>query len=448
MLESQAGMLENFFQHMGSEIDLDRIWQACRALRAPYVVSQRRPPFPIWARRKFTEDGRQAWELVRQEMATIDPTKGMCIYVHIPFCAQKCSFCDCYSFRLRSNHAVQAEAYRLALEKEIRLWGKSGGLRKRLVSTVHFGGGTPLYIGPQGFKSITNTISDTYQISPVTEWALETTSSALDEAGLDLLGGLGFTRIHLGVQSLDDPLRQLLKRSEKAQKVLEKIEQTIQMGAVVSVDLIYGIPRQTPESVLQDIRLLANSGVDGFSMYPLQISSRNQGILKEYGSQGKSLLNEFLTLQAIEQELDRLGYRKTLFNHYARLKDTNLYFTFPERGEDCLALGTIADGVMGSYHYRHPEYGTYLKEAQETFPGLQGGLRRTKGEENVQPLEVMILSGKLKKEIFDQKIGVHRSAVLFQEWQETGLISSSDGHDFGLTASGSWFAGEMMKKLE
>ena len=447
MLESESGMLEKFFQHVESEIDLERIWQAWRALRAPYGVSRRRPPFPIWARRKFTEDGRQAWQLVRQEMATIDPAKGMCLYVHIPFCAQKCSFCDCYSFRLRSNHARQAEAYRAALEKEIHVWGNFGGLRKRPVSTVHFGGGTPLYIGLQVFKSITNAISSVYQISPATEWALETTSSALDEEGLDLLGELGFKRIHVGVQSLDDPLRQLLKRSEKAQKVLEKIEHTIQMGAVVSVDLIYGIPRQTPESVLQDIHHLANCGVDGFSMYPLQISSRNQGILKEYGSQGKSLINEFFMLQAIEQELYHLGYRKTLFNHYARLKDTNLYFTFPERGEDCLALGTIADGVMGGYHYRHPEYGAYLKEVGEDFPGLQGGLRRTGCEENVQPLEVMILSGKLKKEIFDRKIGAHRTAALFQEWLETGLISS-DGLDFTLTASGSWFAGEMMKRLE
>jgi coproporphyrinogen III oxidase-like Fe-S oxidoreductase len=448
MLESERGMLEKFFQHVDSEIDLERIWQAWCTLRAPYMVSRRQPPFPIWARRKFTEDGRQAWEQVRQEMATIDPMKGMCVYVHIPFCAQKCSFCDCYSFRLKTNHAGQAEAYRAALEKEIRLWGNFGGLRNRRLSTVHFGGGTPLFIGPQVFKSITNAISNVYQISPATEWALETTSSALDEERLDLLCELGFTRIHVGVQSLDDPLRQLLKRSEKAQKVLEKIEQTIQKGVVVSVDLIYGIPRQTPKSVLQDIHLLANRGVDGFSMYPLQISSRNRGILQEYGSQGKSLLNEFLMLQAIEQELYRLGYRKTLFNHYARLKDTNLYFTFPERGEDCLALGTIADGVMGSYHFRHPEYGAYLKEVEEKFPGLQGGLRRTRREENVQPLEVMILSGKLKKEIFDQKIGVHCSTVLFQEWLETGLISSADGHEFGLTASGSWFAGEMMKKLE
>jgi coproporphyrinogen III oxidase-like Fe-S oxidoreductase len=447
MPESERGVLDGFFKNTDPEVDIEAIWQAWQVLGAPYEVGQRRPPLPVWARRRLTEDGPQAWEAVQKEAAASDPRRGLCIYVHIPFCAEKCSFCDCYSFRLKSNYVQQVEAYRAVLEKEIHLWTKVGRLSEHAVSTVHFGGGTPLFIGTQAFQHIVSAIEDTYQTSANTEWALETTSSALDEAGLGLLETLGFNRVHVGVQSLDDPLRRLLERSEAAQEVLEKIQRTIRRGCVVSVDLIYGIPQQTPESVLRDIRLLSDSGVDGFSIYPLQISSRNRAILKAYGSQGKSLLSEFFMLQAAEQALFRLGYRKTLFNHYARQKDTNLYFTFPERGEDCLALGTIADGVVGCYHYRHPEYLAYLNGMEEDFPGLQGGLRRTQSEETVQPLEVMILAGKLRQDLFEQKIGLQRSAALFKSWLQAGLIQPVEGSEFRLTASGSWFAGEMMRAL-
>lgn len=447
MPEAGRQVFPQLFEPVDSGIDLEAIWRSYQALRPPYEVTRRRPPMPVWARRSFSEDGAQAWEAVQREAAQADPQRGMCVYVHIPFCAEKCSFCDCYSFRLRSNHAQQASVYREALEKEVRLWSRTGKLSELPVSTVHFGGGTPLFIGEQAFSQIVGVISSALNVRPATEWALETTSSALEEAGLDLLEGLGFRRIHVGVQSLEDPLRRLLKRSEPAQVVLEKIKRTVKRGGIVSVDLIYGLPHQSPRSLLDDVRTLAANGVDGFSLYPLQISSRNQAILKEYGSQGKNLLYEYGMLQAAEQVLLALGYRKTLFNHYAREKDTNLYFTFPERDEDCLALGTIADGVCGSYHYRHPEYRAYLNGVSEDFPGLQGGLRCTPFEEQVKPLEVMILAGKLRREVFDQKLGLKRAESLFQEWLDAALIDPGEEGEYRLTASGSWFTGEMIGEL-
>ena len=447
MLEAGRQALAQFFELVETGIDLEAIWRSYQALRSPYDVTRRRPPLPVWARRSFSENGMQAWEAVQREAAQADPHRGMSVYVHIPFCAEKCSFCDCYSFRLRSNHAQQASVYREALVKEVRLWSRTGRLSELRVSTVHFGGGTPLFIGEQDFSQIVAVISRTLNVGPETEWALETTSSALEDTGLDLLEGLDFKRIHVGVQSLEDPLRRLLKRSEPAQVVLEKIRRTVKRGGIVSVDLIYGLPHQSPQSLLNDVRALAANGVDGFSLYPLQISSRNQAILKEYGSQGKNLLHEYWMLQAAEQVLNTLGYRKTLFNHYAREKDTNLYFTFPERDEDCLALGTIADGVCGSYHYRHPEYRAYLNGVSEDFPGLQGGLRRTPLEERVKPLEVMILAGRLRRDAFDQILGWQQAEASFRQWLDTALIDPGEKGEYRLTASGSWFAGEMIGEL-
>lgn len=439
----------SFFHSAPPEVDPGAVLRAWRALESAYDVPSRRPPIPIWARRPYSQGGEAAWAVLQRELTDASPNKDMCLYVHIPFCAEKCSFCDCYSFRLRGHFDAHTRQYVDALQREIALWSGLERLRQRPISTVHFGGGTPLFLGPGLFRRLVESIRDAFPNRQATEWALETTSSALNDSVEDLLSDLDFTRIHVGVQTLDDPLRELLQRGEDGGAVLAKIDHSIERGRVVSVDLIYGLPGQTLPSFLADIRCLAEHGVDGFSLYPLQISSRNRGMLNHYGPAGKSPLREFWMIQAAEQLLGSLGYRKTLFNHYARAKDTNLYFTFPERDEDCLALGTIADGVIGSYHYRHLAYHDYLQQVSDTFPALQGGLQRALSESRLFPLEVAILSGILKKSLFGRILGDVAACRLFEQWNRSALIQADalDADCFCLTPSGSWFAGSMMAAL-
>lgn len=444
---------KEFFHSLPPEVDPGEIIDAWKALRPFYNIDTRCPPVPAWARRPYSDSAESSWRMIQRGLAECDLTRGICLYLHIPFCAQKCAFCDCYSFRLRSHVDEHVEKYTRALAEEAALWGGFERLVQRPVSTVHFGGGTPLFIGEDPFRRLVSAVRQSFPNSVGSEWALETTSSDLTPDRVKMLQELNFTRIHIGVQSLDDPVRGLLARREGGQTVIEKIAQLVDAGNIVSVDLIYGLPQQTLASLLDDIRRLADCGVDGFSLYPLQISPHNRGILKLYGSAGKRLLHEFWMLQAAEQVLARLGYRKTLFNHYARLRDANLYFTFPERGEDCLALGTIADGVFGSYHYRHLEYRDYLDHANHqpaaAFPALQGGLQRSNVEIQRFPLEVAILSGRVNHDHFAAVLGQVKAQSLFESWLENRLIwpNVTDACAYQLTASGSWFAGVMLGQL-
>jgi hypothetical protein len=156
-------------------------------------------------------------------------------------------------------------------------------------------------------------------------------------------------------------------------------------------------------------------------------------------------------MQATSRLLISLGYRKTLFNHLARQRDTNLYFTFPERGEDCLALGTIADGVFGDYHYRHPEYKGYCQSVTQDFPGLEAGLRRNALENRLHPLEVALLSARISPDLFADVLGREHSEALFRRWQESALVESVDPANprstLRLTGNGSWFISHMMAEL-
>jgi oxygen-independent coproporphyrinogen-3 oxidase len=142
---------DRFFRGAPIEVDVERIRQEWLALQrcvprgvprgvpSRYQIAERHLPMPIWARRPFTEGGEQAWQHLCQEVPTIEPARGFCIYVHVPFCDSRCSFCDCYSFRLGSHQEQHINGYLDLLAGEMRLWSGLGTLSSRPVSTVHFG---------------------------------------------------------------------------------------------------------------------------------------------------------------------------------------------------------------------------------------------------------------------------------------------------------------------
>lgn len=434
---------DQFFAAAPPEVDVDAIRREWLALKPPYRIADRHLPLPVWARRPFTESGEEAWQALCREVPAIDEARDFCIYVHIPFCASRCSFCDCYSFRLASHRERHIYSYLDLLTLEMDLWHRLGTLPRRRVSTVHFGGGTPTDIGVKPFSLLVSRCRERFATDSA-EWALESTVTELSPEMLDCLHELGFTRLHVGVQTLQDSIRRALNRRADADTALATIAQTVKTGWVVSVDLIYGLPGQTLGDLLGDIRSLAAVGVNGFSLYELQLSSRNRRFARQHGLDKRDRQLNYWLSQSAAHYLNALGYRKTLFNHYADDRDTNLYFTFPTRGEDCLALGTIADGYFGDYHYRHPEYAAYNRSLQDRFPGLQGGLRRNDLENCLQPLTIALLSGCVGSALFAGSV----DQALLHEWRESLLLDcDEDTGELCLTGNGSWFVGNMLSEL-
>jgi len=344
----------------------------------------------------------------------------------------------------RAHRERHVAGYLDLLAREIDLWSRLGSLATRPVSTVHLGGGTPTFLGLEPLARLVELCRAGFAASPATEWALESTAAELTPDMLAGLEALGLTRLHVGVQSLHDPTRQALNRRTPGAVVLDKIARGVERGWIVSVDLICGLPGQTLDSLLSDIRVLATAGVNGFSIYELQLSSRNRRFARQHGLTPAGRQTSYFLAQAAFHLLGALGYHKTLYNHFADERDTNLYFTFPERGEDCLALGTIADGLFGDYHYRHPQYAAYRHGVGDGFPGLQGGLRRNQAENRLQPLITALLAGRVTPALVDDLAG----PALRARWQELALLApdGASGH-LSLTGSGSWLVGNMIAEL-
>jgi len=440
--------IEEFLRGAPAPVDARKISQQWLQLGQAYDVENWQLPLPLWAKRPFEDDGEQAWEKIDRYAEVCVAEKPICIYIHIPFCSSKCGFCDSYSFKLANKVDQHMDAYVDKLRQEIRLWGRIGLLAQRPVATVHLGGGTPSYLSQRSFTNLMAEIKSHFNVSEATEWALESTVESLTPDMQSFLHDQGFRRLHVGVQCLEEIPRQMIGRRKPAADVLNCIAWHLEKGWVVSVDLICGLPGQTLLGWLADIQTLMAVGTNGFSLYELLIYPQNFRWAEKHGLTERDHLSNFCLFQAGAAMLDAHGFTKNLFNHWADERDENIYFTHPTRGEDLVAFGTIANGNLGPYHYRHHFYKEYLKAVSEDFPGLQGGLLESPNEQQIKQLANAILSGWIPCHLTEQfeHFTINGNPIL-QYWVEHGLLTSKLSSGYALTDTGSWLAGNMIEEV-
>jgi len=441
--------LDDFFHHVPASIDPSAIREEWSSLGSDYDIESWQLPLPLWAQRPYNDSGPRAWRALTHDLPNLDSQRPLCIYIHIPFCSSKCGFCDSYSFKLGHHKNEHIENYLKHLCQELRLWSAQGNLSQRPVSTVHLGGGTPALLGKSAFRRLIECCRENFAVSPETEWALETTVESLTQCTINTLHELGFRRLHVGVQSMQDSVRTIIGRRRSSLDVLKVIETILDMGWITSVDLICGLPGQTLEGFISGIKSLRDCGVNGFSLYELLIRSQNHHWADRQGLTNRSHLPNYFMMQAGANFLEANGFRKNLFNHWADNKDENIYFTFPTRDEDCLAIGALADGVFGDYHYRHPRYAGYMATDHLKSAGLEGGLRRNALEIRLQPLTTAILSGHISSDLVLELNRFHSSGYsLIERWISHSLLRPEGHGGLSLTTNGTWFAGNMISDVK
>jgi len=430
-------------------VDPGAIQEQWLALGNAYDVESWQLPLPLWAQRPYEDSAARAWRTLLEDLDASDAARPICIYIHIPFCSSKCGFCDSYSFKLGGHKSEHIEQYVRHICDELRLWSRSGNMGRRPVSTVHLGGGTPSCVGEAGLLQLAECCRSNFAVSEETEWALETTVESLTPAHFASLHQLGFRRLHIGVQSMEDVVRRRIGRRCSADAALQVVRAGLARGWIVSVDLLCGLPTQTPGGFLQGIETLSSAGVNGFSLYELLIRTQNRRWADAHGLSQRSHLPNYVMMQAGALYLEARGFRKNLFNHWADSADRNIYFTFPMRAEDCLAVGAIADGVVGDYHYRHPRYAGYISSDHSVSPGLEGGLRKNRLEKRLQPLTTAILAGHIPPQLMPDLTSLSEpEGALRDRWLQHALVRADAAGGLTLTTNGTWFAGDMVGELK
>jgi len=433
-------------------------------------------PVPLWAVRGLPDGPERTWSALRHELADRSPeaNPAVSVYIHIPFCTTRCPFCDCHATLLPRDGGGVLERYLCVLLAEIDAWAALPGIARRPVTTVHFGGGTPLAIGAANLERVVCALRSALGADARTEWAIETTARSLDAGGVAALERLGFTRIHVGVQSLQPDARRILGRHGSPEMVLERIAACAARGWIVSADLLYGLPGQTADHLCADSARLSSAGADGISLYHLNHGPHNHPFMLRNGlaERGEErLFADFALCEQAAASLEALGYRRNHVAHFARGGDGNLYSRHARRGEDLLALGSSADGVFGARFYRHHELGGYLAEASPSaarpvsatapasgpapvsrVPPLAGSGTFTPAEEHARTLVAALMTAEVLERALDpEALGfVERAAcdhLLAAEESSPGGDGAGErasaGRTWHLTATGAWFAGAL-----
>ena len=194
----------------------------------------------------------------------------MGLYVHIPFCKQKCMYCD---FPAYQNLQDYYETYIYALVQEIDLWiSEHPESKERSIDTIYFGGGTPTELSIQQIKMILDKIKSTFTITDDCHMTIESNPGEVDLRYLTKLVQLGFNRISFGVQTFDDKALTMLHRSHNGEKAKEAVYDAKEAGfADINIDLIYGLPRQSLDDIKRNLTIVEELPINHISTYGLQV---------------------------------------------------------------------------------------------------------------------------------------------------------------------------------
>lgn len=190
------------------------------------------------------------------------------LYLHIPFCVKRCSYCDFVTAAVPSDSS-KIDTYIEDLCIQIRHKAKEGELAD--IKTVYIGGGTPTYIGLSRLSLLMYTLALSMHLDTWVECTMEANPESLTENIVRDVFALGVNRLSLGVQSFDDEILRILGRPHTADQAKEALRIAQERFENISVDLMCGIPGQSAASFGRSVETAINLGVQHISVYPLTI---------------------------------------------------------------------------------------------------------------------------------------------------------------------------------
>ncbi len=257
----------------------------------------------------------------RLALAAARPDDPLALYVHVPFCEHRCSYCGC-NVVISPRHGPE-EDYLDAVERELDLLADALGPRRSL-NQLHWGGGTPTYLTPAQCRRLFSAITSRFPLNPGAEVAIEVDPCVTTMEHLDVLAELGFNRLSMGLQDLDPVVQEAVGRIQPLSLTRRLAERARELGiGSINIDLIYGLPYQNENEFRQTVSTvigeLAPDRVACFSYAHVPWIKPHQRQLDEAAlPRGWDKFRIFAG--AVETFL-AAGYRFVGFDHFARPGD-------------------------------------------------------------------------------------------------------------------------------
>ncbi|WP_432460435.1 oxygen-independent coproporphyrinogen III oxidase [Agarivorans sp. QJM3NY_25] len=301
------------------------------------------------------------------------PNRNLSLYLHIPFCHKLCYYCGCN--KLITRHQHKADIYLDYLEQEILL--RAPRFQQRLVSQMHWGGGTPTYLQAEQLKRLTAILHKQFQFAEDAEISIEVDPREIELSTIDLLAELGFNRISLGVQDFNKQVQQAVNREQDEHFIFALVARAKQLGfRSVNIDLIYGLPHQTRHSFNQTLARVIELDPDRLSVFNYaHLPSRFAAQRKIDETALPSSDERLGILRDSIEFLVKHGYQFIGMDHFAKPDDElaiaqskgNLHRNFQgytTQGEaDLLGLGVSSISMLGdAYSQNQKELKTYYAQ--------------------------------------------------------------------------------------
>ena len=290
--------------------------------------------------------------------------KNLGIYVHIPFCKERCNYCDFLSFR---HVDYDIDPYLNALLKEIDMVSKL--YNKYLVDTIFFGGGTPSYFTYGYISKIMNLIRNKFNISNNPEISIEVNPNTLSIEKIREYKESGINRISLAIQSFDENILKILGRDHNPNIAINEYNDLRKEGFNnISFDLMMGIPGQSIDQIYKDIDYILRLKPDHISYYSLILEEKT--MFNKWVNEGKiKLLDEEIErnmYHLANKELENIGLKRYEISNFSlegfQSKHNLKYWNLDEY----LGIGLGSSSYIGGYRFSNTRsFNKYIKDINE-----------------------------------------------------------------------------------
>ena len=383
------------------------------------------------------------WVALRRNDRTYRP---LSLYVHIPFCNTLCFYCACNKV-ITKDHSKAAEYVRYLL-KEMSMQAQLLG-PGQVIEQLHFGGGTPTFLSDDEIREVMTAIRSHFRLVEDGEYSIEIDPRKVSDETIALLGQTGFNRISIGVQDFDPDVQRAVNRIQSEEETLRVIRAARANGfKSVSIDLIYGLPRQTLDGFGVTLDKIIAANPDRLSIYNyahMPTIFKPQRRIHEEDLPAPQVKLDILSMAV--NKLTRAGYVYIGMDHFAKPEDElavaqrqgKLHRNFQgySTHADCdlLALGLTAIGKIG------PTYSQNYRELEDYYGALdKGQLPIMRGME-LDPddllrraiIQALMCHFDLVKEAFDNDYQIDFDSYFVTELEELrdyereGLLEMSSG---------------------
>jgi oxygen-independent coproporphyrinogen-3 oxidase len=370
----------------------------------------------------FRDDfGERQYRVAARESNEDPIPRPLSLYVHVPFCESPCFYCGCS--RLITREHGNAARYLDHLEREVALQGALFDTDRTVVQ-LHLGGGTPNFLAIDELARLTEALAGSFnlELEDDRDYSIELDPRHLAPGFVEALAEIGFNRVSLGVQDLDPDVQRAINRIQPASQTEDAVAAAREAGMrSVNLDLIYGLPKQDPESFRRTLESVVALRPERIALYayahlPERFKAQRRIDARDLPAPEVKLA----LLGTAIRELTRAGYRYIGMDHFALPGDTLVraldggtlqrnFQGYSTHGQcDLVGLGMSAishvDGCYAQNLRELPAY--YQRLEQRALPIARGIVLDAEDELRAELIQAIMCRGRVHFYDFERRFGI------------------------------------------